>query len=101
MRSCANLPGRKIPRVIIGHRTDDLFRPHFPVFRIPCVPHENRSLKAQASATIPRKLAWFLPGILVLFWLAFVSGQVWKKVSMAEQPPVYDTLTYFQKAKNF
>ncbi len=41
-----------------------------------------------------------LPTLIVVLWLALVSGLVWEKAQRSEQPPVYDTLTYFQKAKN-
>jgi hypothetical protein len=41
------------------------------------------------------------PHAVVVLWVVLLGSQIWTFVKRSEQPPVYDTLSYFQKAKNF
>src|SRR5436305_4338250 len=42
-----------------------------------------------------------LPPAVAVLWLLLLALEMWPMVQQSVQPPVYDTLTYFQKAKNF
>lgn len=46
------------------------------------------------------KLPWF-PQFVLAIWLTFVAWAVWQHAERSEQPPIYDAMTYFQKAKAF
>jgi len=42
-----------------------------------------------------------LPLIMLVIWLAFIAVLVWQRVCESPQPPIYDALSYMQKAKAF
>jgi hypothetical protein len=46
------------------------------------------------------KLPW-LPQFVLAIWLTFVAWAVWQHAERSEQPPIYDALSYFHKAKAF
>ena len=43
----------------------------------------------------------WLPHIVVLVWLLFLGVTIWSHAVSSQQPPIYDAISYFQKAKNF
>lgn len=47
------------------------------------------------------RLKRWLPHIVVLVWLLFLGVRIWSHVVNSQQPPIYDAISYFQKAKNF
>lgn len=47
------------------------------------------------------RLKRWLPHIVVLVWLLFLGVCIWSHVVSSQQPPIYDAISYFQKAKNF
>lgn len=43
----------------------------------------------------------WLPHIVVIIWLIFLGATIWSHAKNSQQPPIYDPLSYFQKAKTF
>ena len=43
--------------------------------------------------------AWF-PHFVVIVWLIFLGVTIWSHAVSSQQPPIYDSISYFQKAKN-
>jgi hypothetical protein len=41
------------------------------------------------------------PEVCVLSWLVFLGVAVWRHVRVTEQPPIFDSLTYYWKAYSF
>jgi hypothetical protein len=42
-----------------------------------------------------------LPLIILAIWLAIIAALVWQRVCESPQPPIYDALSYIEKAKAF
>ena len=42
-----------------------------------------------------------LPHLLLVAWLSFLGWAVWQHVERTEQPPIYDALSYAEKARAF
>lgn len=49
------------------------------------------------------KSRWWpwLPHVLVAFWLLYLGFTIWQHALHSVQPPLYDALSYMQKAMNF
>jgi hypothetical protein len=49
------------------------------------------------------KAAWlvWLPHVLVACWLLYLGGSIWQHVLHSVQVPLYDAISYMQKAVNF
>lgn len=59
-------------------------------------------MKIEINIDIPTPpFTKFLPHVLLGVWLILIGVGIWQHAAKAVQPPVYDTLTYYQKAKNF
>ena len=43
---------------------------------------------------------WF-PHFVVIVWLIFLGITIWAHAVNSQQPPIYDSLTYFIKGKTF
>jgi len=52
-------------------------------------------------AGLTRKWWIWLPHALVVFWLMYLAITIWQHVAHSVQPPLYDPLSYIQKAMNF
>jgi hypothetical protein len=55
----------------------------------------NASLSSKAT------LQPWLPYALVIIWLFFLAITIWHHALASQQPPIYDGLSYFLKAKNY
>src|SRR5262245_35242388 len=43
----------------------------------------------------------FLPHVLVAGWLIYLAVMIWQHAAHSVQPPIYDSLSYMEKAMNF
>lgn len=58
-------------------------------------------MKIEINIDIPTpSFAKFLPHVLLGVWLILIGVGIWQHAAKAVLPPIYDSLTYFQKAKN-
>ncbi|MBI5101813.1 MAG: hypothetical protein HZB33_08280 [Nitrospirae bacterium] len=58
-------------------------------------------MKIEINIDIPTpSFAKFLPHVLLGVWLVLIGAGIWQHAAKAAQPPIYDSLTYFQKARN-
>jgi len=62
--------------------------------------HKLVSLFKEIEAS-KQSFAPFLPHIILGIWLVLIGAGIRQHTARAVQPPIYDALTYFQKAKNF
>lgn len=59
------------------------------------------------STIMKLKISYFykwqkaIPHILVVLWLAYLGTMIWHHSLQSIQPPLYDSLTYMEKAKKF
>ncbi len=47
------------------------------------------------------KLITIIPPLLILCWLLYLGVMIWWRAHISVQPPIYDPLSYMQKAINF
>jgi len=60
----------------------------------------RRELCSEHEAAKPVWLVW-LPHVLVACWLLYLGVSIWQHVLHSVQPPLYDPLSYMQKAMHF
>ena len=53
------------------------------------------------STECPLQYKAMIPHIIVILWLIFLGAMIWKHTVQSVQPPLYDPLSYMQKAMNF
>src|SRR5450759_3536200 len=65
--------------------------------------HHRRSLLKHRSTNSPSRAIWqpWLPHLLVIIWLLYLAVAIWQRALHSAQPPLFDPLSYMQKALYF